>query len=82
MDENVKKMLENLGININIDAAGIGLAGLKSGIKYTQNTTSHILQITIDPRVTKEQIKARLAEPGTIQVEWPKIEKAEEIPVQ
>jgi hypothetical protein len=82
MNENVKKMLENLGVSINIDAAGVDIAGLKSVINYSQDKNMNILQLSVDPKITKDQIKARLLEPGKLQVEWPKTTQDQEIPVQ
>jgi hypothetical protein len=83
MKENLEKLLKNLGININIEGIGVDIGELKSAIKFSQDESSNILQISIDPRITKDQIKAHLVEPGTICVEWPKIRpKGEEIPVQ
>ena len=82
MDDQVKKILDNLGISINIDTAGVSVAGLKSCFKYIQDETSNIVQFSIDPEITRDQIKVKLVEPGTLQVEWPKLDKSEDIPVE
>jgi len=37
--------------------------------------------LRINPEVKKEEIKARLTEPGILEIEWPRI-KGEEIPVE
>jgi len=83
MKENLDKILKNLGININIEGIGVDIGGLKSAVKYSQGESSNVLQISIDPRITKDRIKAHLVEPGTIQVEWPKIRsEGQDIPVE
>jgi len=51
------------------------------GISYRRTGKSHILHLRINPEVKKEEIKARLTEPGILEIEWPRI-KGEEIPVE
>lgn len=61
---------------------GLGLYGELSGkIKYSQTEGSHILRITLDPEVKKEEIKVRLKKGGVLEIEWPRV-KGEEIPVE
>jgi hypothetical protein len=44
--------------------------------------SSHLLRFQINRDVKKEEIKARLVEPGIIEVEWPRKIKVEDIPVE
>lgn len=61
---------------------GFGPYGELSGkIKYSQTEGSHLLRITLDPEVGKEEVKVRLKKGGVLEVEWPRA-KGEEIPVE
>lgn len=51
-------------------------------INYRRKGKSHILRIKITPDVKKEEIKARLIEPGILEIEWPRKIRGEEIPVE
>ena len=62
-----------------IGPLGFGWSGGRS-IRYTETETSHVLRISIDPDVKKDQIKARLVKPGVLEIEWPRA-KGEEIPI-
>jgi len=73
---------ENFGIKIG--PYGIGLHGptkFHRHIKYARTDKSHLLKIKIDPEIKKEEIKARLLKPGVIEIEWPRREKGEDIPI-
>jgi len=50
-------------------------------ISYRRTGKSHVLRLRINPEVKKEEIKARLTEPGILEIEWPRI-KGEEIPIE
>lgn len=72
---------ENFGIRIG--PFGLGMCGPRRRyVRYSRTDTSHILQIRISPKVKKDQIKARLIRPGLVEIEWPRAEKAEDIPVK
>ena len=58
-----------------------GLDALGDNIRYRRNETSHTIRISIDPAIIKEQIKARLLEPGILEVEWPRRKLGGDIPV-
>lgn len=51
-------------------------------VRYSRTSDSHLLRFRIDKDVKKEDIKVRLVEPGTIELEWPRKAKGEEIPVE
>ena len=51
-------------------------------IRYRRTEKSHLLRIRINPNVKKEEIKARLLEPGLIEIEWPRKVTGEEIPIE
>ncbi|HXG33608.1 MAG TPA: hypothetical protein VNJ11_09595 [Bryobacteraceae bacterium] len=70
---------EDFGIRIG--PIGVGLSGLSKTIRYSRTDTSHLLRIRIDPEVRRDQIKARLIQPGLLEIEWPR-RKGEEIPVE
>jgi hypothetical protein len=59
----------------------VGFSGLGPFSTHTRTATSHILRIRIDPAVTKEAIKARLIQPGILEIEWPR-SRGEDIPVE
>jgi hypothetical protein len=59
----------------------VGFSGLGHFSKHTRTETSHILHIRIDPAVKKEAIKARLIQPGILEIEWPR-SRGEDIPVE
>jgi hypothetical protein len=42
----------------------------------------HILRIYIDREVKREDIKARLVEPGVLEIEWPRRRRGEEILIE
>jgi hypothetical protein len=65
---------------IRIGPLGFGWSGGRS-VRYMQTETSHVLRISIDPDVGKDEIKARLVKPGVLEIEWPRA-KGEEIPVK
>ena len=72
---------ENFGIRIG--PFGMGLHGPKTRyVRYSRTDKSHILQIRISAKVKKDQIKARLARPGVIEIEWPRKDTGEDIPVE
>jgi len=52
------------------------------GISYHPTSKFHILRLRINPEVKKEEIKARLIEPGILEIEWPRKIKGEEIPIE
>jgi len=52
------------------------------GIRYSRTDKSHIIRIRIRPEVKKEEIKARLIEPGILEIEWPRKTRGEEIPIE
>lgn len=61
---------------------GFGLYGELSGkIKYSRTDGLHVLHITLDPEVKKEEVKVRLKKGGVLEIEWPRA-KGEEIPVE
>lgn len=61
---------------------GFGLYGELSGrIKYSHTEDHHLLRITLDPEVKKEEVKVRLKKGGVLEIEWPRA-KGEEIPVE
>ena len=51
-------------------------------VKYSRTSDSHLLRFQISKDVKKEEIKARLVEPGMMELEWPRKKKGEEIPVE
>lgn len=51
-------------------------------ISYRRTGKSHILRIRISPDVKKEEIKARLTEPGVLEIEWPRKIRGEEISIE
>jgi len=51
-------------------------------VRYRRTETSHILRIRIGPDVKKEEIKARLIEPGVLEIRWPRKIRGEEIPIE
>ena len=51
-------------------------------VRYHRTETSHILRIRIRPEVKKEEVKARLIEPGILEIEWPRKVRGEEIPIE
>jgi hypothetical protein len=57
------------------------LGHLSKRIRYRRNDESHILQVSIDPSIDKGRIKARLVKPGLIEIEWPRLNLGEEIPI-
>ncbi len=69
------------GFGIHIGSGGIDITSPGQAITQTQTETSHLLQIRIDPAVTKARIKARLVSPGLLEIEWPR-GTGEEIPVE
>jgi len=52
------------------------------GVRYPQTKKSHRLRIRIRLEVRKDEIKARLIEPGLLEVEWPRKVRGEEIPIE
>jgi hypothetical protein len=61
---------------------GFGLYGeLSDWIKYSHTDDSHLLRITLDPEIKREEVKVRLKSGGTLEIEWPRA-KGEEIPVE
>jgi hypothetical protein len=66
---------------IRIGPLGIDITSPGQAITQTRTETSHLLQIRIDPAVTKETIKVRLVSPGLLEIEWPRV-KGEEIPIE
>lgn len=66
---------------IRIGPFGFGAGRRASAIRYTRTETSHILRIRIAPEVRKEEIKARLVQPGWLEIEWPR-SAGEEIPIE
>ena len=59
----------------------VGFGGLGHSIEQTRTETSHILRIRMDPAVKKEEIKARLIQPGILEIERPR-SRGEDIPVE
>ncbi|MGC9345251.1 MAG: hypothetical protein ACP5ER_00455 [Candidatus Bathyarchaeales archaeon] len=51
-------------------------------ISYRRTSKSHIVRLRINPDVKKEEIKARLIEPGILEIEWPRKIRGEEIPIE
>ena len=70
------------GFGIRIGPFGMGLYGPRRPVRYSRTDTSHVLRIRINPKVKKEEVKARLVEPGLIEIEWPRQKKGEDIPVE
>ena len=68
---------ENFGIKIGPFEVG----GVTQSIRYTKTEKSNILRIKIEPEIKRDQIKARLVEPGLLEIEGPRA-KGEEIPVE
>jgi hypothetical protein len=66
---------------IHIGPLGIDINSAGHAITQTRTETSHLLQIRIDPAVTKETIKVRLVRPGLLEIEWPRV-TGEEIPIE
>jgi hypothetical protein len=79
-----KEFEENLGeFGIKIGPIGIGTLGPYRLVKYRQTEDSNIMKIDLNPQVKKDEIKVRLAEPGVLEIEWPRItDKGEEIKVE
>lgn len=50
-------------------------------VRYRRTEKSHILRIYLNRDVKREEIKARLVEPGVLEIEWP-AERGEEIPIE
>lgn len=67
---------------IRIGPWGIGFGGPRRHIRYSRTDTSHILQIRISTDVKRDQIKARLLEPGLLDIEWPHRLKGQDIPIE
>ncbi|HXH05226.1 MAG TPA: hypothetical protein VNI83_01415 [Vicinamibacterales bacterium] len=65
---------------IRIGPLGFGWGGGRT-VRYLRTETSHVLRLTLDPDVRKEEIKVRLVKPGVLEIEWPRA-KGEEIPVE
>jgi hypothetical protein len=59
----------------------VGFSGLDHVIQQRRTETSHILRIRMDPAVKREEIKARLIQPGMLEIEWPR-SWGEDIPVE
>jgi hypothetical protein len=51
-------------------------------ISYRRTAKTHVLRLKIDPEVKKDEIKARLVEPGILEIEWPRKIRGEEIPIE
>ena len=79
-----KEFEEDLGeFGIKIGPIGIGTIGPYRLVKYRQTEDANIIKIDLNPQVKKDQIKVRLAEPGVLEIEWPRMaEKGEEIKVE
>jgi len=71
-------------ISSNIDRGFISFYSAKSHTicQIVLQFSSHLLRFQINRNVKKEEIKARLVEPGIIEVEWPRKIKGEDIPVE
>ena len=68
-------------LDFNCGSFRFGFGTMSSNIRYRRTDKSHIVRIQIDPSIKKAEIKARLVEPGIIEVEWPRRKLGEEIPV-
>ncbi len=51
-------------------------------VRYRRTEKSHILRIYFDRDMRREEIKARPIEPGVLEIEWPRAERGEEIPIE
>ena len=51
-------------------------------ISYCRTGKSNMVHLRINPDVKKEEIKARLIEPGVLEIEWPLKIGGEEIPLE
>jgi len=72
---------EDFGIRIG--PFGFGMYPLtRKYVGYSRTENSHILRVRINPEIKKEEIKVRLVKPGTIEIEWPRKRKGEDIPVE
>ena len=68
-------------VGIHIDSFGIDITSSGQAITQTQTETSYLLRIRIDPSGKKETIKVRLASPGLLEIEWPRVQ-GEELPIE
>jgi len=51
-------------------------------VRYRRTETFHVLRIRIGPGVKKEEVKARMVEPGILEIERPRRVRGEEIPIE
>jgi hypothetical protein len=49
---------------------------------YSRTKESHLLRLQLSPRLKKEQVKVRLLPDGVLEIEWPREQEGEEIPVE
>lgn len=59
-----------------------GMHGMGKNVKYNRTEDEHILRVRINPEIKKEEIKAKLIEPGVIELRWPVKRRGEDIPVE
>lgn len=69
-----------LGIKIGPFRMGASFGPVR--VRYTRSEEFHIVKLKLDKDVKKEEIKVRFISPGVIEIEWPRKEKGEEIPVE
>ncbi len=50
-------------------------------VGYSRTSDSHIVKLKLRQDIKKEDIKVRLQEGGILEIEWPRIIKGEEVPI-
>jgi hypothetical protein len=66
---------------VQLGPLGFGVFGPRRFVTYSRTESTHALRVRLSSDVKKEEIKVRLVKPGTIEIEWPRRTKGEEIPV-
>lgn len=50
-------------------------------VGYSRTSESHIVKLKVRGDIQKKDIKVRLREGGVLEIEWPRLSKAEDIPI-